>query len=132
MGLAVDEIGSRTVAFGDRLGALDEAGRCVDKDSIKTAMAGICLRGATAQIISTTGSQLLVQDGYGFAWGDDDVIIPASKIFASRELKDIDTDEALMGLVNEFVYFSVGAVDFWLRSIYGKFPKVDSITKAVH
>ena len=111
------------------LDALNDAGRCVDKDSIKTALTGICLRGATSQIISTTRVQLLIQEGYNFTWGESDVIVHASKIFGSKELREIDTDEMLMGLVNEFVYFSIGAVEFWLRGIDGKFPKVDSIVK---
>ena len=110
------------------LDALTNAGRCVDKDSIKSALAGICLRGATSQIVSTTGAQLLAQDGFTFdAWGKSDVICPVSKIFASKDLAAIDADEIELGLISDHVYFGLGTVEFWLRTIDGKFPTVERL-----
>jgi hypothetical protein len=111
------------------LTALTDAACCVDKDNFRTAVTGICLRGDSSQIISTTGIQLLVQDGFDFTWGDSDVTVPASKIFASKELMAIDTDEVLIGLVAEHAYFGIGEVEFWLRTVDGKFPNVASIMK---
>ena len=110
------------------LDALTNAGRCVDKDSIKSALAGICLRGTTSQIVSTTGAQLLAQDGFKFdVWGKSDVICPISKIFGSKELKEIDTDEIELGLICDHVYFGLGSVEFWLHTIDGTFPKVEQL-----
>jgi hypothetical protein len=111
------------------LNALNEAGRCIDKDSIRTALNGICLRGGSSQIISTSGIQLLVQEGYDFTWGESDVVCPVSKLFGSKELREIEGDNVAVGLVAEFVHFSIGVVDIWLRAIDGKFPKVAGIIK---
>ena len=110
------------------LNALTNAGRCIDKDSIKSALAGICLRGATSQIVSTTGAQLLAQEGFEFdTWGKSDVICPASKIFASKDLATIDADEIKLGLESDHVYFGLGNVEFWLKAIDGTFPKVEQL-----
>jgi hypothetical protein len=72
------------------LTALTDAACCVDTDSIRIAVTGICLRGSTSQIISTTGIQLLVQDGFNFTWGDSDVII-GTKIFLDGTKKSAGT-----------------------------------------
>ena len=102
--------------------------RCVDKDSIKSALAGICLRGATSQIVSTTGAQLLAQDGFVFdTWGKSDVICPFSKIFSSKDLAAIDAEEIELGLEEDHVYFRLGNVEFWLKAIDGTFPKVEQL-----
>jgi hypothetical protein len=106
---------------------LQTASKCTDTGNARVALAGVCLRGATRQVISTTGTQLLVQEGYSFPWGDKDVICPVSKIIGSKELKEIDTDEVLLGSVGGWVYFSVGEVQLWLREIEGKFPPVANI-----
>ena len=85
------------------------------------------MRGEKSQVLSTTGTQLLVQEGFEFPWKDD-VICPVAKIFGAKELKEIDTDEILLGYVEPgWVYFSVGEVSFWLRAIEGKFPKADQL-----
>jgi hypothetical protein len=84
------------------------------------------LRGNTSQIIATTGIQLLVQEGFKLPF-DQDIICPVSKIFGSKELNDSAKDTVLLGQTSGWVYFSVGEVDFWLRTIEGKFPKIDSI-----
>jgi DNA polymerase III sliding clamp (beta) subunit (PCNA family) len=112
------------------LDALSNAGRCVDKDSIRTALGGICLRGSTSQIVSTTGAQLLAQDGYDFCFCEsNDVVIPMSKIYASKELKDVDADDIELGLIKDHIYFGLGYVEFWLHTIDGTFPKVDQLLK---
>ena len=108
------------------LDALTNAGRCVDKDSIKNAITGICLRGSTSQIISTTGCQLLVQDGYDFCESND-MVIPVSKIFTSKELKAIDDDEVSVGLTNGYVYFGIGSAEIYLKALDGVYPKVSQL-----
>jgi hypothetical protein len=114
-----------THSKGRLLDALVNAARCVDKDSITPARTGICLRGATSQVISTTGAQLLVQNGYDFAWDNCDVIVPPSKLFTSKEVRAIDGDDALVGLVAGLFYFAIGSVEVWLRPVEGVFPKVE-------
>jgi len=110
------------------LNALTNAMLCVDKDTAKSNLTGICLRGATSQIVSTSGVQLLVQDGFDFdTWGESDVICPVSKIFTSKEVREIDADDIAVGLVSGHVYFSLGNVEFYLKAIDGRFPKVSQL-----
>ena len=107
--------------------ALNDAACCIDREST-AALMGICFRGATSQIVSTTGCQLLVQDGYEFeGWGTSDVVCPASKIFSAKELKEIMTDNVEIGLTNGFLYFGLGSVEIYLKAIDGVFPKVAKI-----
>ena len=110
------------------LDAMTNAMVCTDKDTVKAALTGICLRGSTSQIVSTSGIQLLAQDGFDFdTWGESDVICPVTKIFSAKELKEIDADEIEVGLVTGHVYFSLGNVEFWLKAIDGKFPSVERL-----
>jgi hypothetical protein len=70
----------------------------------------------------------LVQDGYGFeGWGTSDVVCPASKIFNSKELKEIAPDNVEIGLTNGVIYFGLGSVEIYLKAIDGVFPKVAKI-----
>jgi hypothetical protein len=107
------------------LDVLHQTARCADPANMRTALNGICLRGATSQILGTTGVQLVVNEHFSFPWKED-VITPVSKLFGAKELQD-DTDEVLVGHINEFVYFAVGEVEIWLREITGTFPKVGSL-----
>ena len=107
------------------LDALHSASKCTDPNSVRFALGGICLR--DSQVIATSGVQLVAMRGFEFPFKDD-VICPASKIFASKELLGIDTDEVLVGQIDNWICFSVGPVVLWLRTITdGKFPKVDKI-----
>jgi DNA polymerase III sliding clamp (beta) subunit (PCNA family) len=109
------------------LEAIQVASKCVDPSNVRLALGGVCLRGEKSQVLATTGTQLLVQEGFEFSW-DNDVICPTAKIFGSKELKDINTDEVLVGYVDSgWIYFSVGEVSLWFRAIDGKFPKVDTL-----
>ena len=108
------------------LDVLHQTAKCVDTNDIRVAINGICLRGETSQILATSGVQLVVHEGFEFPFKQD-VICPVSKIFGSKELLAIDTDEVRIGQINEMVYFAVGEVEIWLRAIEGKFPKVDRL-----
>jgi hypothetical protein len=66
-----------------------------------------------------------VNEHFAFPWKED-VITPVSKLFGAKELQD-DTDEVLVGHINEFVYFAVGEVEIWLREIAGTFPKMGGL-----
>jgi hypothetical protein len=107
------------------LDVLHQSARCADPANMRTALNGICLRGATSQILGTTGIQLVVNEHFSFPWKED-VITPVSKLFGAKELQD-DTDEVLVGHINEFVYFAVGEVEIWLREITGTFPKMNGL-----
>jgi len=109
--------------------ALLDAGRCVDADNKRYSLGGICFRGEKSQILSTDGRQALIQDGFSFPF-DDDVLCPVSKIFASKELREIG-DSIEFGATDEWVYFKVANVDFWLRKVDGRFPKFDQFTENV-
>lgn len=108
------------------LDVLHLTARCVDTNNVKTALNGVCLRGATLQILGTSGIQLLVHEHFAFPWKQD-IICPVSKVFGAKELHDIDTDEVLLGQVNDWVYFGIGEVEIWLRAIEGTFPKVEQL-----
>jgi len=108
------------------LDAIQSASKCTDPNSMRFALGGVCLRGEKSQILATTGTQLLVQEGFEFPW-DNDVICPTAKILACKALTEIDS-EVLLGYVDSgWVYFSVGEVSLWLRAIEGRFPKVDQL-----
>jgi len=89
------------------LDVLHQSARCADPANVKTALNGLCLRGATSQILGTSGVQLVVHEHFAFPWKED-VITPASKLFGTKELKEIDTDEVLLGQINDWVYCRSG------------------------
>ena len=84
--------------------ALVDASKCVDSDNARYSLASICLRGGKSQIISTDGRQALIQDGFSFPFNDD-VLCPMSRIFGSKELREID-DTVKIGVDGDFMYFN--------------------------
>lgn len=111
------------------LDALCDAGKCVDSDNSRYSLGAICLRAAKSQIITTDGRQALMQEGYTFPWSDD-VLCPVSKIFASKELREL-SDAVHVGYENDWLYFEIGNVAIWLKSVEGKFPQMDQFTKRI-
>jgi DNA polymerase III sliding clamp (beta) subunit (PCNA family) len=71
----------------------------------------------------------LIQDGFDLPFYDD-VLCPASKIFASKELREIG-DAVNIGLDGDWLYFNIGNVNIWLRKAEGRFPQMDSFTKDI-
>ncbi len=65
--------------------ALRDAAATTNNNATRYALSCLQLQGGRGKIAATDGLQLLVQDGFCFPW-DDAVLIPARKVFASREL----------------------------------------------
>jgi len=113
----------------DLFDALLDASKCVDDGNVRYALGAVCLRGATNQVISTDGRQALIQDDFDFTF-DNDVLCPVSKIFASRELRDLG-ENVKIGVKDDWVYFNVGGVNFWLQKVEGKYPLMDQFIKNI-
>ncbi len=116
------------------LDALVAAGKCVDPDNARYSLGAVCLRGATAQIISSDGRQALLQDGFSFPW-ENDVLCPVSKIFGSQELRKI-SETVKIGAADQWVFFQIGNsqigdVMFWLKVVEGKFPRLDQFARNI-
>ena len=65
--------------------ALRDAAATTNNIATRYALSCLQLQGEQGMIAATDGHQLLIQDGFDFPW-DDDVLIPARRVFASREL----------------------------------------------
>ena len=65
--------------------ALRDAAATTNNHATRYALSCLQLQGGRGKIAATDGLQLLIQDGFCFPW-DDAVLIPARKVFASREL----------------------------------------------
>jgi len=107
------------------LSALDEAMHCAANESIRYATQKIQLRGAGV-IVSTDGHQLFWQDGFHFPWEGKDVLIPAVKAFA---LKDIPHDQPVtIGKNETHVTIQVGPWTFFFAAdSQGRYPNVEQI-----
>jgi len=105
--------------------AFVQATHCIDPDSHRYALGGVALQGSKSRIVATDGRQLLVQNGFGFPW-ENDLLCPASSIFASKELRECGK-EINVGYADTWICFEVGNVLFRLKGIEGKDPNVDGI-----
>jgi len=65
--------------------ALRDAMETTDPDAVRFATNTIQLRGTSGTIAATDGRQVLIQHGFTFPW-DDDVLMPRTRVFGSREL----------------------------------------------
>jgi hypothetical protein len=73
-----------TVSIG-LLDALAEATATACDESTRYALGCVMLKGGAGEVVATDGHQLLVQGGYNLPWSGD-VLIPRSRVFASRAL----------------------------------------------
>ncbi len=86
--------------------ALRHALASVDREAgARYALNAFKLEGAAGRIVTTDGHQLLVQGGFEFPW-QDDVIIPASKLFQAAELPRDDP-------------IAVGRNGDWIALVFG-------------
>ena len=85
--------------------ALRDAAATADNNATRYALNCLQLQGKQGKIAATDGHQLLVQDGFEFPWADD-VLIPARRVFASRELDSGEPVE--VGKSDDWVCFRVG------------------------
>lgn len=103
--------------------ALRNAVETADRESTRYALNCLRLRGSDGQIAATDGRQLLVQDGFTFPW-EDELLIPASRVFASPALAA--DQPCRIGRTDERVTLASGPWTIQLRieTAY-RFPHVD-------
>jgi len=93
------------------LKALDDAAQTAARDGVRFAVQELQLRGGTGDIIATDGKQLLVQGGFTLPWKED-VLVPATGVFACRELPhDVPV---VLGKTDKHVCIRVGPWTFFL------------------
>ena len=85
--------------------ALRDAAATADNNATRYALNCLQLQGEPGKVAATDGRQLLIQHGFDFPW-DDDVLIPARKVFASREL--LNNQSAEVGRSDDWVCFRIG------------------------
>ncbi|GHT21773.1 hypothetical protein FACS189419_03190 [Planctomycetales bacterium] len=98
------------------LDAITDASKVTDKDNARYALGSVSLNGETGQIAATDGRQCLVQDGFKFAF-QENALLPVSKIFTSKEFREAG-ENITLGFEKGLIYFSVGTVHLWYKSIY--------------
>ena len=105
------------------LSAMAEAVATTDNESTRYALSCIRLRGSDGQIAATDGRQALIQTGYEFPW-DDDVLVPASRVFASKEF--CSADEVAIGRSDDWVTIRSGSWTVHLKiEKEARFPAVE-------
>jgi hypothetical protein len=114
--------------------AMMDAVNSASDDAVRYALNRVQLRGKSGEIVATDGRQLLVQSGFQFGWTDD-VLIPASAVFACRELPQ--QESVAIGKSKTHVTMTAGAwtLHFPIDTA-SRFPKTEqvipSLTGAVH
>ena len=116
----------RTASNAPRLlTALRDAAGCADAQSTRYALSCLLLSGIAGRIAATDSHRLLVQHGFAFPWSDD-VLVPSSPVFASREL-NVD-EPILVGRSDDWVTLSTGPWTVHLRiEKESRFPRLDAI-----
>ncbi len=103
--------------------ALRDAVETTDNDATRYALNCVQLQGKAGKIAATDGRQLLIQSGFDFSW-DDDVLVPARKVFASREILNDQTVE--IGKADDWVCFHIGSWTIHLKiEKESRFPRVE-------
>ena len=107
----------------DLLKALHDAMLTTDPDAARYATDHIQVRGQSGTLAATDGRQMLIQNGFEFPW-DDDVLIPGTKVFDSKELPQ---DQLVaIGKTKDWVAVRVGPWTIFLRIEKEKrFPEMD-------
>ena len=106
------------------LGALRDAAETADSEAVRYATHCVRLEGSKGRVAATDGRQILVQSGFELPF-DEDLLIPANKVFGCRELP---SDAAVsIGKTDDWVTFRVGAWTFHFAiDKGGRFPNVDT------
>ncbi|HEX4143087.1 MAG TPA: hypothetical protein VHY91_06025 [Pirellulales bacterium] len=105
------------------LRALADAADTTDAESSRYALGCVCLRGQSGSIAATDGRQLFVQRGCEFPWSED-LLIPASPVFRSRELAA--DGPVTIGATDQHVAIGSDRWTIWLPiNKDGRFPKID-------
>jgi hypothetical protein len=111
------------------LKALHDATEVSDPESSRYALSCLQLSGSSGKIAATDGRHLLVQSGFSFPWTED-VLVPASNVFGSRELP---ADQPVrLGRTEKHVTLSIGPWTIYLTiNKDGRFPKLDDVIPPV-
>lgn len=106
------------------MAAMADASKCVARDNPRYALTHVRLRGESGTIVGTDGRHLLSQSGFVFPWKDD-VLVPASSVFGSKELQGQAVD---IGRTDSHIVLRVGP---WLLSLpidkTGRYPHTDEV-----
>jgi len=103
--------------------ALRDAVETTDNASSRYALSCVQLQGNTGKVAATDGHQLLIQSGFDLPW-DDAVLVPARKVFASRELAGDQPVE--VGKTDDWVCVRVGPWTIHLKiEKESRFPRVE-------
>ncbi len=108
------------------LTALQAAAETATIESSRYALGCLRLRGADGQIAATDGRQLLVEQGYTFPW-EDAPLVPASKLFASKELSG--GEPVAIGRTDDWVTLVTGPWTIHLRIQDARFPNLDDLVR---
>ena len=111
------------------LSALADAMRIVPTDATRLALNCVQLRPDGGRIAATDSHQLLVQSGFAFP-GSEDLLIPRTTLFGSRELP---TDQPVeFGVTANHGVFRVGPWTVWLTlEKQTRYPRVEDIIPTV-
>lgn len=117
-----------TAQPADLWSALAEAAETASDDSVRFALTHLLLRGRTGQIVATDARQLLIQGGFTFPW-QEDLLIPASKLFGQRSL--VSEGPIDMGHSATHVSLCTGAWTFHFTiDKVGRYPQFEQIVPA--
>ncbi len=112
------------------LKALDDAAQTAAKEGVRFAVQKLQLRGGTGDIVATDGKQLLIQGNYALPWKDD-VLVPATAIFACRELPP--DGPVAIGKMDKHVCVRVGPWTFFLTiDKDARFPDARAVIPAAN
>jgi hypothetical protein len=113
------------VGDGSVLADINEAMEVCASDQVRFALSCVQLRGSKGQAVGSDGRQLLVVRGLSLPWPDD-VLVPATRLFASKIFTAATTVE--MVRTDERVVVRVGPWTVWLAiEKAGRYPNVDSV-----
>ena len=104
--------------------ALRQAAAVADREAVRYALNCLQLQGTSGKINATDGRQVLVQSGYKFPW-QDDVLIPASPLFNSRELPE--SQAVRVGRSGEWVMLELQPWRIAFKLHDGRYPKIEQI-----
>ncbi|QDU59572.1 hypothetical protein Pan216_04020 [Planctomycetes bacterium Pan216] len=107
------------------LDALREAVAVASDENTRYALDHLQLRGDRGQVVATDGRQLLAQGGFSFPW-DDDLLIPANRLFASSDLGGHETVQ--IGTKEDWVVIRSGPWTLWGHvAKTARFPKLGDL-----
>lgn len=106
------------------LPALAEVARSADREAIRYAVNNVQIKGGAGIIVATDGKQLLLRRGFSFPWNED-VLVPASAVYACRELQEAP---CAIGKNDNHVVIQTGSWTLYLPiDKDGRFPPVETV-----